>query len=68
MDVRPGDGFVKVRFDDHAVHEVTVDLASGRILHVGLRNHVFLEKLHSGEICRRATWPGRYRARRGGER
>jgi hypothetical protein len=32
------------------VHEVTVDLASGRILHVGLRNDVFLEKLHSGEI------------------
>ncbi len=50
MDVRPGDGFVKVRFDDREVHEVTVDLASGRILHVGLRNDVFLEKLHTGEI------------------
>jgi uncharacterized iron-regulated membrane protein len=50
MDVRPGDGFVKVRFDDRDVHEVTVDLASGRVLHVGLRNDVFLEKLHSGEI------------------
>jgi hypothetical protein len=50
MDLRPGDGFVKVRFDDREVHEVTVDLASGRILHVGLRNDVFLEKLHSGEI------------------
>lgn len=50
MDVRPGDGFVKVRFDDREVHEVTVDLASGRVLHVGLRNDVFLEKLHSGEI------------------
>lgn len=50
MDVRPGDGFVKVRFDDRQVHEVTVDLASGRVLHVGLRNDVFLEKLHSGEI------------------
>jgi hypothetical protein len=50
MDLRPGDGFVKVRFDDREVHEVTVDLASGRVLHVGLRNDVFLEKLHSGEI------------------
>ncbi|HEX2091885.1 MAG TPA: PepSY-associated TM helix domain-containing protein [Longimicrobiaceae bacterium] len=50
MDVRPGDGLVKVRFDDRAVHEVTLDLASGRILHVGERNDVFLEKLHSGEI------------------
>ena len=50
MDLRPGDGLVKVRFDDRDVHEVTVDLASGRVLHVGLRNDVFLEKLHSGEI------------------
>lgn len=50
MDVRPGDGFVKVRFDDPTVHEVTVALVSGRVLHVGERNDVFLEKLHSGEI------------------
>lgn len=50
MDVRPGDGLVKVRFDDRAVHEVTVDVVSGRVLHVGERNDVFLEKLHSGEI------------------
>lgn len=50
MDVRPGDGFAKVRFDDRAAHEVTVDLATGRVLHVGERNDVFLEKLHSGEI------------------
>lgn len=50
MDLRPGDGLVKVRFDDRLVHEVTVDLATGRVLHVGLRNDVFLEKLHSGEI------------------
>ncbi|HEX6041690.1 PepSY-associated TM helix domain-containing protein [Longimicrobium sp.] len=50
MDLRPGDGFVKVRFDDREVHEVTVDLATGRVLHVGLRNDVFLETLHSGEI------------------
>ncbi|HLM69341.1 MAG TPA: PepSY-associated TM helix domain-containing protein, partial [Longimicrobium sp.] len=50
MDLRPGDGLVKVRFDDSDVHEVTVDLASGRVLHVGLRNDVFLEKLHTGDI------------------
>lgn len=50
MDVRPGDSFVKVRFDDREVHEVTLDLVSGRVLDVGLRNDVFLEKLHSGEI------------------
>ena len=50
MDLRPGDMLVKVRFDDPEVHEVTVDLSSGRVLHVGLRNDVFLEKLHSGEI------------------
>lgn len=50
MDVRPGDSYVKVRFDDREVHEATVDLASGRVLHVGPRNDVFLEKLHSGEI------------------
>lgn len=50
MDVRPGDGLVKVRFDDNAVTEVTVDLNTGAVLHVGERNDVFLEKLHSGEI------------------
>ena len=35
MDVRPGDGFVKVRFDDPAWTEVTADLATGTALHVG---------------------------------
>lgn len=50
MDVRPGDGLVKVRFDDPAVHEATVELTTGRVLHVGERNDVFLEKLHTGEI------------------
>ena len=50
MDVRPDDGIVKVRFDDDRVMEVTVDLHSGSILHVGERNDVFLEKLHTGEI------------------
>ena len=50
MDVRPADGLVKVRFDDERVTEVTLDLASGAVLHVGERNDVFLEALHSGEI------------------
>src|SRR5215207_7429074 len=49
MDVRPRDGFVKVRLRDAASTEVTVDLASGRVLHVGARGDVFLERLHSGE-------------------
>lgn len=50
MDVRPRDGFVKVRFRDRDNTEATVDLATGKVLHVGPRNDVFLEKLHSGEI------------------
>lgn len=50
MDVRPRNGFAKVRFRDRANTEVTVDLATGRAIHVGARNDVFLEKLHSGEI------------------
>ena len=50
MDVRPRDGFVKVRLRDAASTEVTVDLSTGRILHIGPRGDVFLEKLHSGEI------------------
>ena len=50
MDVRPRDGYVKVRMRDAESTEVTVDLATGRVLHVGPRGDVFLEKLHSGEI------------------
>lgn len=50
MDVRPGDGYVKVRFDDPAWTEVTVDLATGTALHVGERGDVFMEQLHSGEL------------------
>lgn len=50
MDVRPGDGLVKVRFDDRTVMEVTLDLNTGAVLEVAERNDVFLEKLHSGEI------------------
>ena len=50
MDVRPSDGFVKVRFNDRRVTEVTVDIFSGEVLHVGERNDQFLSKLHSGQI------------------
>ncbi len=50
MDVRPDDGLVKVRFDDDATTEVTVDLVTAEILEVGRRGDVFFEKLHSGEI------------------
>lgn len=49
MDVRPRDGIVKVRLRDNASTEVTIDIVSGRVLHVGRRGDVFLEKLHSGE-------------------
>ena len=49
MDVRPRNGFVKVRLRDKASMEMTIDIASGRVLHVGRRGDVFLEKLHSGE-------------------
>ena len=49
MDVRPRDGLVKVRLRDKASTEMTVDIASGRVLHIGRRGDVFLEKLHSGE-------------------
>jgi hypothetical protein len=50
LDVRPRDGIMKVRYRDDVVTEVTVDVNNGRILHIGQRNDVFLEKLHSGEI------------------
>jgi len=50
MDVRPGDGLIKVRLRTPSSTEVTLNLADGRVLHVGERGDVFLEKLHSGEI------------------
>ena len=49
MDVRPRNGFVKVRLRDPASMEMTVDLATGQVLHSGRRGDVFLEKLHTGE-------------------
>src|SRR5688572_1995357 len=50
MDVRPRDGFVKVRLRDKASMEMTVDINTGRVIHVGRRGDVLLEKLHTGEI------------------
>ena len=50
MDVRPRDGLIKVRLRDAGSTEVTLNLTDGRVLHVGERGDVFLEKLHSGEI------------------
>lgn len=50
MDVRPRNGYVKVRLRDKASTEATVDIASGTVIHIGKRGDVFLEKLHSGEI------------------
>ncbi|MGH7459896.1 MAG: PepSY domain-containing protein [Longimicrobiales bacterium] len=50
MDVRPGDGIVKVRFKDDRVTEVDVDINNAKIVGSDARNDVFLEKLHSGEI------------------
>lgn len=50
MDVRPRNGFVKVRLRDKASTEMTVDINSGQVVHVGRRGDVFLEKLHSGEV------------------
>jgi hypothetical protein len=49
MDVRPRNGYVKVRLRDKASMEMTVDIATGKVLHTGRRGDVFLEKLHTGE-------------------
>ena len=56
MDVRPRDGFVKVRLRDKASTEMTVDIATGKVLHVGRRGDAFLEKLHSGEAFGGRGW------------
>ena len=50
MDVRPRDGYVKIRLRDKASMEMTVDINSGQVVHTGRRGDVFLEKLHTGEI------------------
>jgi hypothetical protein len=56
MDVRPRNGYVKVRFRDKASMEATVDIATGKVVHVGRRGDVFLEKLHSGEAFGGLQW------------
>lgn len=56
MDVRPRKGYVKVRLRDQASMEMTVDLHTAQVLHVGRRGDVFLEKLHSGEIFGGQPW------------
>ena len=56
MDVRPRNGFVKVRLRDKASMEMTVDIATGKVLHVGRRGDAFLEKLHSGEAFGGQGW------------
>lgn len=56
MDVRPRNGFVKIRMRDAASTEVTVDVVSGSVMHVGVRGDVFLEKLHSGEVFGGMEW------------
>lgn len=50
LDVRPDKGLMKVRFEDRLTTEVTVAIHTGKVLSVGKRDDVFLEKLHSGEI------------------
>lgn len=50
MDVRPGDGLVKVRFDDPLTTEVALRLDDGRVLSHAARGDVFLERLHTGEL------------------
>lgn len=50
MDVRPDDGLVKVRFSDPGNREIILALEDGRVLSNDVREDVFLEKLHSGEL------------------
>ncbi len=50
LDVRPDKGFMKVRFEDRLATEVTLAIHTGKVLSIGPRDDVFLEKLHSGEI------------------
>lgn len=49
MDVRPGKGVVKVRFDHEDV-EVQLDGATGEVLNIGRRNADWIERLHDGSI------------------
>lgn len=48
IDVRPGDGVAKVILHDRT--EVQVDLATGKVLHVGYRTSDLLETVHDFSI------------------
>ena len=50
IDFRPNKMYAKVRFKDDKNTEIAVDAVTGKILNVGYRTDVFLEKLHTGEI------------------
>lgn len=50
IDYRTKNMYAKVRFKDSKTTEVIVDGVTGKVLNVGYRTDVFLEKLHSGEI------------------
>jgi uncharacterized iron-regulated membrane protein len=49
MDVRPGKGVAKVRFEGHHT-EVQVDGATGEVLQIATRHSDWLEALHDGSI------------------
>lgn len=50
IDYRTKNMSAKVRFKDSENTEVIVDSVTGKVLNVGSRTDVFIEKLHSGEI------------------
>lgn len=55
MDIRPGKGVAKVRFDGHYA-EVQVDGATGKILQIAVRRSDWLEAIHDGSIVE--SWLG----------
>ncbi len=55
MDVRPGKGVVKIRFEGHYT-EVQVDGATGAVLQIAQRRSDWLEALHDGSLVE--TWLG----------
>ena len=50
IDYRTKNMSAKVRFKDSENTEVIVDSVTGKVLNIGSRTDVFIEKLHSGEI------------------
>lgn len=60
MDVRPGKGVVKVRFEGHH-WSVQVDGASGEVLQIAKRRSDWMEALHDGSIVEKPLGiPGGY--------